>query len=81
MIKADNKFSYEDSEGNAQKANFSHFEHLERKVQHLIDVVGIISDILKENNLLRKVDPPYFDQESVFQSLIEPAEEAQPEDE
>ncbi len=75
MVKADTKFAYEDAEGNAQKANFSHFEHLERKVQHLIDVVGIQSDILKENNLLRKIDPPYFEEETVFQSLIESSQE------
>lgn len=81
ITKADEKFSFVNKKGKKQKADFTNFELLQREVLHLKEIINLQSDILKENNIMQKVDPPLYDQEAVFTSLVAGLEESEDDEE
>lgn len=81
-IKANDKFAFVDEKGKKRKADFTNFELLQKDVEHLKEIVNTLSEILRDNNIMKKEDPPYFDQEVVFTSLVaeDPEEDSKDDD-
>lgn len=68
-MKADDKVAYTDEDGREKMADFTEFEHLKAKVDVLEEMLNEMAEILRQNNLARKVDAPVFDAEEVIRRI------------
>jgi len=69
MIKADSKVQFDEN----KPEKFTNFEELQIKFDVLQEVVDEHAEILRSNNLVRKVEveAPYFDVDLVYKRLEE----------
>lgn len=68
-MKADNKVDLDENE----KAKYTYFEELQKRVDVLQRVVDVHADILRQNNLVIKEEThaPFFDDDVVYEELEE----------
>lgn len=60
MIRADDKFSYEDEEGQQKVLEVTNFEILKSEVDQLKNIINQHAEILRQNNLTLKVEANSF---------------------
>lgn len=68
IIKADDFVDFENEE---KPEKFTNFQELSMKFEVLKDVVQELTEILRENNLIRKttIEAPYFEDDELYRRL------------
>lgn len=80
MVKADNKFEYEDEEGNQFEANFTNFDLIANKLDLLTSLVNEHSKILSDNGLQRKAKITTLSNKDVYENMFGREEEQEEEE-
>lgn len=70
MVKADDKFLYQDEEGKPQQAEFSNFDILAKKVDLMNAQTNQIAQILRDNNLSQKLDAIFITDEDLYTEML-----------
>lgn len=70
MVKADEKVEFEGAE---KEESFTNFEELQKRVEILQENMNEITEILRQNNIIRKdeIEAPYFNEDEVYKRLEE----------
>ena len=70
MVKADDKFEYEDEEGKEKTADFSNFDLLKNKLDLLVSLVNEHSRIMRDHDLYRKRKVPIITDRDIYSDMF-----------